>query len=332
MFHTVVASQESAYIAGLIAAFTPCMLVLIPIFLYRFGLWGNNVTGKRKSKLFAELALLLAGFFISFILSGIAFERLLGSDYVNITRLFVGSLLVFLGILQFRGSVDFTIISKLTNPFLLGLVLPWIISFSPCVLPFVSTLLISSETSSIVDFSVVTRFVLFGAGILTPSIVIAIVGNYGLGVAKTLSKKLRYIDKIAPVLLILAGFYLSSQMVYLTSKDVLIVGLLWISIILYIFYRVFLKSGGKYSTVWNYTFLGISVVLIIVAVLNGTSLALPYSEQVYGRQLMYACIPATSKDLVMALQESLPFHLLATTTAMWWTSHRKKSRSVRFQY
>lgn len=212
--NTLISSQQSALIAGVIAAFTPCILALIPLFLYRFGVWGNDGK-KRKRSIVGEIGLLMLGYFISFTLSGIVFQQLSNSTFVNATRLTLGTLLFMIGVLQLFGFLSVQVINKFSNPLAIGLVLPFVISFSPCVLPYFSTLLAGS-----ISADSVFNFWLFGLGVLIPAIIISIFGKFALNLFRRTNGWLHKIERISGLLIVFSGLYLASQLVQITQVDV----------------------------------------------------------------------------------------------------------------
>jgi cytochrome c biogenesis protein CcdA len=311
---TILQYESIPFAAGLIAAFTPCTLAIIPIFLYRFGLWEGSQNSWRES--WQDIVLLLIGFLLSFGLTGIAFGNLFSSDYVNVTRLLLGTLLVLMGALQLLGRLNLQFATRSTNPLMLGAILPWVVSFSPCVLPFLSALLLSS-TSGELGLSTMFKFLQFGLGLLTPAIVIALLGRVAVNALRRSTNVLGYVERFSPALLILAGFYISSQLVQITNRDMLVACLGLLLLVGAISYIVFRKPSRR--TALNYkAFFALLAVAFSLCVLSALVSA-PLSERLSGEELLHACLPGGHQNSPIAFPIAVMFNGFALLLA-WWVS------------
>ncbi|MCA9378866.1 hypothetical protein KC640_00405 [Candidatus Dojkabacteria bacterium] len=277
----LISSQGSALIAGVIAAFTPCILALIPLFLYRFGIWGEP--GKHDWKrVVREIGLLLIGYFVSFALSGVVFQQLTNSNFVNATRLTLGLLLLLIGVFQLFGYISVQFINKFSNPLAIGLALPFVISFSPCVLPYFSTLIAGSlSANSVINFT------LFGVGILLPAILIALLGKFALGTLRRSQPILHKIEKFSGLLIIFSGFYLATQLVQVTRLDIAIAATALLAVFTWQAYRQWRQRASH--TVRNLRNIIISVLLWLAVLIYLLAIAPSTDAGLVGESFVLAC-------------------------------------------
>lgn len=225
----------TAFISGIATALTPCTIVLIPIFLYRFGIWGEKET---KINLRA-LLLTIFGFLISLLIIGITFHHISNSQFFNLVKLILGTTFIIIGVLQLTGNLNLNFTHPTSNSFLLGAVLPWTISFSPCVLP-IFTAFLSSESSDGITY---LKILSFGTGILTPAFSVALFGNKLFEVFKKGSRGLAFIERFSGLIIIGAGIYLNFQMLDIRDMDILVAGILFGLVILGLaYYVLFVKQ------------------------------------------------------------------------------------------
>ncbi len=224
----------TAFITGIATALTPCTIVIIPIFLYRFGIWGKD-----ESKiLFKDIFLTIFGFMISLMSVGIIFEYVINSNIFNAVRLILGTLFIILGVLQIFNKLNINIVTKSSNSFVLGLLFPWVLSFSPCVLP-IFTAFLSSQIST---GQIIIKLLVFGLGVLTPAILISVIGNRLFEIFKKGSKAFYLIEKFSGVIIVLSGIYLNFQLLDIKSLDIAISSMIFLFIIIFSAYLVFIKQ------------------------------------------------------------------------------------------
>ncbi len=219
-----------AYLTGLTAGLTPCTVVIYPLFLYRFGVWGD----KKSKVLLKEILLTLMGFLLSLVLTGLVFDFLSKSEVFNALRLILGTLLVVLGVLQLAGKFSVSVFKRVTNPFLLGFTLPFVLSFSPCVFPFFTSLLPASLSSGSVLMSILS----FGMGLISPALLMAFLGNRILNLAQKGGRFFYYIEKFSGLIVIFSGIYLSLQILEIKSLDIIFAS---------VFFGVFILLTAYYS-------------------------------------------------------------------------------------
>lgn len=318
-----------AFGSGLVAAFTPCTLSLIPIFLYRFGL--NGQQGNSGSKRYVDIGLVLIGFLGSFAVTGLLFGGLVGSDFVNITRLVLGVVLVLVGILQIFHKLSLQFFTKITNPLGLGIVLPWAISFSPCVIPFLSVILTGiAESSDVVSTTQgIANFLMFGLGLITPAILISLLGGSIVKGMKKISTWVVRIESVSAVLIVVAGFYMSSQLVQLANRDVVISALL-ILVVLILMAREIFKVASR-RTVLNYQLFGVLLLLWLAGLVAAIIITAPYGASISGEELVYSCLPGNGHtNSPAALPVALIGSSYAALMAGWYIVSNRKGSIVKF--
>lgn len=320
----LILNQQSALVAGFVAGLTPCTLALIPLFLYRFGIWRSE--GKQQSILWKDLLLLLIGFLASFFVTGLVFQSLFASDFVNILRLVLGSLLVFAGLALFGRSLSLQFFAQVTHPLALGAVMPWVLSFSPCVLPWLAVVLVNN--GSLLQPNILGKFLLFGAGMLIPALIVAILGRIAWRSAQKLSRALHVIERITPLLLIFAGFYLSVQLLNLTSRDVAWSGAILTGIIIVYAFSIFRIPARR--TILNIQIFVVLLVLAVIFTVIGIQTALPHEMYLSGQALLQLCLPGENNISPVAFQEAALFNLLGAGLGVWsWVANRA-GMQVRF--
>ncbi len=183
-----------AFISGIVASFTPCMVALYPLLLFRFS---------QERNLIRSLLLLILGFSSIFLLASIFLAKI---DFEKI-RFAFGILLVILGlaaILKILPNISLHI--KSTNSFLFGVIMAIVFSTNPCSLPFIMALISGGLALNLNMISLLLSFTL---GLLSPIILFSILGNAAIThIIMKYSSKVEYIEKFLNVLLILTGLYL----------------------------------------------------------------------------------------------------------------------------
>ena len=101
-----------AFAAGLTAAMSPCVIILIPILLSK--------TSQMKGNRLVQLPLLLLGFLTTFISLGFFLKQLMESNFQSGFRLGLGIFFVTLGCQSFFGKVNNFTFPFLDSPFIMG--------------------------------------------------------------------------------------------------------------------------------------------------------------------------------------------------------------------
>ena len=149
-----------SYFSGLVAAFTPCVIVLMPILLYRFF--------HENKKDFLNFSIFTTSFILSYLIFGFFLSSLFTSSFQNGIRVGLGFLFVILGILALMSRLNPINFPLFKSNITLGIIFSLIISFNPCTIPFLSVI-ISLNT----NFNIIINMLLFALGIITPSIFFA---------------------------------------------------------------------------------------------------------------------------------------------------------------
>lgn len=101
-----------SFMAGLSAAMSPCVIILIPLLLSKV----SGMTGKK----YIQMPILLAGFLITFVGLGFCLKQLMESSFQSGFRLGLGLIFVSLGCQSFFGKVSSITFPLLDNPFIMG--------------------------------------------------------------------------------------------------------------------------------------------------------------------------------------------------------------------
>lgn len=237
--------------SGIIASFTPCVIVLFPIVLYRFF---------NKEKNFIEYGKFVLGFLFSFILFGYLLFGLFSSPVANGIRLGLGLLFSILGILAFFDKINPLNFPLIKNSFLLGSSFALVLSFSPCAIPYLS-LMIATSSSIFVDI------IMFGTGLIIPSILFAFFSQKILNFTKKSGKIFHSLNKLMSIILIATGVYLALTIDMFNHHD-LIVSIVFLGIMFFILLKSFFIVNKKKDLLKTRNIiLFIALVLILVATL-----------------------------------------------------------------
>ena len=201
-----------AFIAGIAAFFSPCVLPLLPVWL---AFLGGNRAGS-KARLAVNLLFFVAGFGLVFTLLG-ASASLLGNlllNYQQIMTRVAGLILILFGI-QMLGLFELRLLHKKLglsfspqrNPlgyFLFGIVLA--VGWTPCIGMILTSILLLAGSLETVTQGMLLLFV-FSLGFAAPFFVAGLV--IGPEPFKKLPRKAAvYIHRIAGVLLMIMGLLL----------------------------------------------------------------------------------------------------------------------------
>jgi len=108
------------YLSGLLAAGTPCVVVLIPLILFRF-----------RGHIDRHLLWFVLGFVISYAALGLVASKVLSSPLQNGIRLGLSGSMVILGTLTINGKINPIDLPFRDNSFLLGVGFAMLISVNP---------------------------------------------------------------------------------------------------------------------------------------------------------------------------------------------------------
>ena len=227
----------SSFLAGLLSSTAPCNYILFPVLLFQFGI--NN----KESKIQYKQILLFTSIFLAVItFTGLFLSYLI--PYTSFKFLF-GGLLIVWGMYQLKNPGYTFFKSNKTQLWILAILTPFIVTLSPCSLPFFSAFI--TLQSSISKLNIIFNFLAFGLGLLTPSFLLALLGNKFSNLIKKTYKLTAALDKIAGVFIILSGLYFIHQIHSISKKDLVITGfLVFISILIY-----FYKQVSSKKAIWS---------------------------------------------------------------------------------
>jgi len=216
-----------SFLSGLIAAFTPCIIVLFPIFFYRFH---NNISTK-------EIIELSLGFLSVFIIMGLFLNELFSSSVQNGLRLGLGIFFIVLGILLYMERLNPLNIPFFKNLYLFGGSFALTLSFNPCTLPYLS-IIISNK------INVLLNVLFFGIGLLIPALIFAFFGNKLLSLTKNIQRFMGKIQRAMSFLLVITGAYMALTIEEYGRKD-LYASILILFMIFFVVLRVFFIVRSK---------------------------------------------------------------------------------------
>lgn len=254
-----------SYLSGILTAFTPCVIVLMPIMLYRFF---NREKKQWKSFSFFIFGFLLFYFLLSYILASV-----FTSQIQNGFKLGLGILFVVLGLLSFMNRINPLDLPAVNNPLLLGVVFAVIAASNPCALPYFSIIVANSMSGLIV-----LNILFFGLGIITPSILFGIIGQKVINIANKSGRFFHSIHKLMSIVLIASGIYLALSIKDVVMNDVYVVGGM-LALIFFIIMRAFFIINDKKDLlmVRNVVLL-ISLLLIIFVAVYHCNSVLPKNK------------------------------------------------------
>lgn len=212
-------------LAGILASFTPCVIVLFPITLYRF------ISTEKVN--FKDYGLYIVGFLSVFILLGLVFQGLFESMIGNGIKLGIAIILIVLGILQWLNKINPLNLPVVKNTYAFGAIFALAIGINPCTLPFIGSVFALSSGEILINLA------LFGIGVLVAPTLFLLFGRKFLAYSKKLSSQLGRIEKFLAVLLVGAGLYMGWNVLALTTTDV-IVSSLFVLFIILIVLKIFL--------------------------------------------------------------------------------------------
>ena len=204
--------------SGILAAFTPCALVMIPLILYRF-------IGEKKE--LKPIALLASGFILTYILLAYILASLFDSSLQNGLKIGIALLFIVLGILAFFDRINPLNFPVIRDPFIFGVVLVPLVIFNPCVIPFSGFLITVSGPALLINM------ILFAAGLMIPSIAFAIFGTRFIN-----KKYFHHVSRFMSLILVIAGVYVLLGITSITRLDIMIVSI-FLMLIFFLMIKIF---------------------------------------------------------------------------------------------
>ncbi len=205
-----------SFLSGIFAAFTPCVIILIPVVLYRF-------SSEKKLRV-RPYALFVLGFLFAYLALGELVSSLFTSSVQNGIKLGFGLLFITLGVLSLLDKINPVQFPLFKSPLLFGASFAFIIAFNPCTIPYLSVVIALSKTASLVHIAA------FGLGLLVPSLAFALIGKSVLDFAHRNAHLFKRTNQVMSVVLIVSGAYLALTIksfgaydIYLSSFFLIIV-------------------------------------------------------------------------------------------------------------
>jgi cytochrome c biogenesis protein CcdA len=240
-----------SFLSGIVAAFTPCVIVLFPLVLYRFF--------SEDKKEIKPYLLFTGGFLIAYLLFGYFISGLLSSFIQNGFKVGLGLLFIILGILSVMGKLNPLHFPLVKNSFLLGVMFALALSFNPCSLPYLGVIIGLGN-----HVSIIANILFYALGLLVPSILFAFIGQsifkYARGTA------LNTVNKIMSIVLIIAGVYLLTTIRGFAQYDIIIVTLFTILITMVILRAFFVINSKKDILKPKNSIMLLAMILIIIAI------------------------------------------------------------------
>ncbi len=216
-------SYIAAFLGGIIAFFSPCILPLIPAyFSYITGLTFNNLKENSSAEIrkitFLHSCFFVIGFSLVFILLG-ASATFLGQllfNYQDIIRKIGAILIIFFGF-YIAGWINLPFLMqerKLHLKFkpagylgsaVVGMVFG--LGWTPCVGPILGSILVLAGTSQNIGQGILL-LTFFSLGLAIPFLMASLAFNSFLNYFNAVKKHLEIISKISGVLLIILGIFL----------------------------------------------------------------------------------------------------------------------------
>lgn len=213
----------TVFLQGLLSFFSPCVLPLLPLYISYFSGGASKVDENGniiypKTKIFLNTIFFVLGISLTFFILGFsftAFGRFLNSKQVIFSRL-SGIIMILFGIYQFgifgkskkleterRINIDF---SKFSNSFLSAFILGFTFSFSwtPCIGPIMSGVLLMASSSATVSKSILLIFV-YVLGFTIPFLISGLFTASLLSFFRKHQNIVKYTVKAGAILLILMG-------------------------------------------------------------------------------------------------------------------------------
>lgn len=216
-------SFPTAFVAGLLSFFAPCVLPLIPAYFtfisgYSLEELTNNPDANVRYRVLASTIAYVSGFSLVFILLG-ASASALGAmiyDYSDWIRIVGGIVIIFLG-LHLLGLLNINSLNverkisvkqkplHLVGTFLVGMAFG--AGWSPCIGPLLGSILILAGNQQTV-WQGMLLLTVYSFGLALPFILISLFINSLLVILRRLTGVLKYVNRVAGVLMIVIGLML----------------------------------------------------------------------------------------------------------------------------
>ncbi len=212
----------SAFLAGVLSFFSPCVLPLVPAFIGYMGgysmtaLAGEEVSGGARARVFLAALCFVLGFGIVFVALGLtvtAFGRFF-ADYLDALRVVAGILIIVMGA-HFLGLIRLKILMKTFSPdlkgnntgylgaFLMGLAFAF--GWTPCVGPILASILMMAGSQAQSLGQGAGLLAVYAAGIGIPFLAVSLLAGPFMAFMTKFSRHIGKVEKVMGILLILTG-------------------------------------------------------------------------------------------------------------------------------
>ncbi len=239
----------SAFLSGVLAAFTPCIIVLIPALIYRF-------TQKEKHPWLAAGQFVIA-FLVFYAVIALFVTELLSSTIKHGFQLGIGILFIALGGLALAKRINPLSFPLIKNPLLFGLIFAIIASVNPCTLAYFGIVVSTAANNGMLLISTL----LFAIGLLLPAAAFTIFGKTLFDKARKTSKIMHHLNNLMNVLLIVMGLYIIYTIKNLNKYDIIAA-----SVLLIITFIVILRAFQFFYT-WDKILTLPNILLLLVLIL-----------------------------------------------------------------
>ncbi len=226
-------SLTTAFIAGVLSFFSPCVFPLIPAY-FTF-ITGNSIdeltsdkSTKRKAKIIISTLAYVAGFTFVFVLMG-ASASLIGGLITSYSReiSIIGGLIIILFGIHMTGILRIPQLEmekrihvtkkplRILGIFLVGMAFG--AGWSPCIGPILGSILVFAGTTDTIYKGAFLLFI-YSTGLAIPFILISVFINYMLSFMTRASKLIKYVNRITGTLMILFGLLLITDKMTILSN------------------------------------------------------------------------------------------------------------------
>lgn len=257
-------------ISGILAAFSPCSIVLIPVLTYKFFKKQKNQTNK--------IIKLVLGFSFTYIIFSYLLSSLFTSIVQNGIKLGLGMIFIILGILSIMNKINPLNFPLIKNEFLLGIVFALILSINPCTLPYLGIIISLSKVKLLLNLFV------FGIGLIIPAILFSILGQKFLSFIHKNNKLIHFINKLMSIILILSGVYLALGIKDFGKYDMIISGIILVIIFIILIKAFFLINKKSDFLKINNILLILALIILMIAIIwqcSNTVLSKNNSKEVF---------------------------------------------------
>ncbi len=243
-------------LSGLVAAFTPCVIVLFPIVLYRFF--------SEEKKDYIQYGLFSGGFLLSFLTFAMFLGTALSSSLQNGFTVGLGLLILAIGVLSVTGKINPLNFPLIRNAFLLGAVFAVAVAVNPCSIPYIAMIISLNATGAIV-----INIFAFGVGMLIPSILFGLIGQSVISFSSKgkSGKTFNLVNKVMSYALIAAGIYMILKTTAFSFIDVYVVSAFMILIFFLLIRSYFIANHKDLKKPGNIILIVASILLVIAVMM-----------------------------------------------------------------